>query len=427
MLAPALQVGLLLDVLREMAPLAAYPAPDGDRPLLLSLLAHLLSGRPAALATPASRAAFLQLAAGLCGAAGGAGARGSAAAAAAAGGGAPLLTPAALLAHVVAPALEQQLLQGPGGAAEQLTLALQLAEALLPAPTGDAATAPGGEAAAALAPLRPQLSALLDLDARRVDRSAAALEAGPEPYELAAALLQRGGSGDGAAAAAAAYFSAQLQPAAAAPGAQQLQQLRRRMLPLMAALLPCLTAAEAAEVLQAALPATIQAALTPGAAGGGILPGAHAAAVEAACRAAQALALQPAQAPLAGEAAATAGEPPSALRQAAVERLGQHLVQHCVRLAAAGPAGGLQLAPAEAQALGLRCFRELCGLVVALAPAGLDCATLQAGVLRLAQQLVPAGGGGGGEEVRQALLGAAAALPADTRELLALAVAAPPS
>jgi len=216
------------------------------------------------------------------------------------------------------------------------------------------------------------------------------------------------------------YFRRQLQHAGQLAAGQQPQQTmaqqRQGMVQVLAALLPCLTAAEAAGVLQAALPATVQELLLPPAArqqaGGAILPGAHAAAVEAACRAVLALALQPSLAPIAGEhaaaieagaaaAAAAAAGVPSALRAVAVERALQHVVQHCVNLASAGaaavtaPAGGspadqpgLLLQPAEAQALGLRCTRELCQLVAALQQAGYDCSTAQVGLLQLARQLL---------------------------------------
>ena len=444
------QVALLLDVLQEMAPLAAYREAGDAQPVLLRLLARVLAPgtvQPAVLDTPASQQAFLQLVSGLCGREPAA-AQGKAAAAGAAGGSKePLLSPAAVLRHAVAPALQA------GDAAEGLLLPLQVAELLI----GGQEAAASGSAALQQTPLggvRPVLQALLSLDARRIDRSAAALQASLEAYEQAASILQRCGS-DAPTADAGSYFRRQLQtalPAAAhgqpgAPQPQQVQQLRQRMVQLLAALLPCLTAAEAAEVLRVALPAAIQTALLPGAAGPqasghGILPGVHAAAVEAACRAALALALQPAQAPVAGEEPAAgevraAGAPPSALRQVAVERLLQHLTQHCARLATPSPApspaaaGGppsaaegpqLQLGPGDAQALGLRCFRELAQLAAAVYPAGYDCAALQAGLLQLARQLArpgaqeapheaPAAALLPAEAVQQQLAAAAALLP----------------
>lgn len=421
-----MQVGLLLDVLQEMAPLAAYPSQPAQPPLLLMLLARLLSptehdtAAPAALDTPGSREAFLQLVAGLCGCRPAAHGKppGPAAAAAAVmpGGQQALLSPAAVLEHVVSPAL--RLHQQAGGAADpgQLLLPLQLAQLL----GGGVAAAAGPAAAGAqqavqhLALLRPQLEALLDLDGRRIDRSAAALQANPETFELAAAILQQAGSGGSAANSSAAdaavrYFRQQLQHAGWPQGGQQqpTAQQRQRMMQLLAALLPCLTPTEAAGLLQAGLPAAIQELLLPPAArqhaGAAILPGAHAAAVEAACRAVLALALQPGLAAIAGEqvaaaqpAAAVEGAP-SAPRAVAVEHALQHVVQHCVNLASAGTAGtvgsltarpGLQLQPAEAQALGLRSTRELCQLAAALQRAGFDCSTVQVGLLQLTRQLL---------------------------------------
>lgn len=394
---PDVQVTLLLDVLHEMAPLAAYRQ-EGDRQLLLlSLLARLLAPGSQLLDTPGSKEAFLQLVAGLCGARP-AVAHCKAAAPAVPASKEPLLSPAAVLEGVVAPALQSQL---PAATADGLQLPLQLAERLL-----SAAQAPDGAAVQPPAALQPLLVGLLDLDARRIDRSPAALEASPDTFELAASILQHASSSSSRSVGS--YFQQHLQAAlpAGATTPQQLQQLRRRMLQLLAALLPCLTVSEAAEVLHVALPATIQAALLPPAAkqqgGGGILPGAHAAAVEAACRAAQTLVLQSGEAPIAGEQlaavveltapGAAAGPPPSPLRQVAVERLLQHLTQHCARLAtpvplaAGGQAGALQ--QHEAQALGLRCFRELCQLAAAVGRAGYDCSTLQAGLLQLAHQLL---------------------------------------
>ena len=492
-LAPV-QVGLLLDVLREMAPLAGYRPQPGQPQLLLTLLAHLLLpsepgvAQSASLDTPASRGAFLQLVAGLCGctpAAHGKPPAPAAAAEAAAGGQQPLLSPAAVIEHVVSPALQLQQQADEAADPSQLLLPLQLAQLLagsLVAPAGGGAQPPPQQQQQAVhyqANLRQQLEALLELDGRRVDRSAAALQASPETYELAAAILQHAGA-DGSAAgdfpvqAAGAYFRRQLQRAGVPEAGQASQQLmaqqRQHMLRLLAVLLPCLTATEAAEVLQVALPAAIQELLLPPAArqqaGGAILPGAHAAAVEAACRAVLALALQPGVAAIAGEQVA-ADEPgagstaaagtPSALRAVAVERAVQHAVQHCVNLASAGAAvaasgpssqPGLQLQPAEAQALGLRCTRELCQLAAALDRAGYDCSTVQVGLLQLVQQLLapPAAGAVAVEaaahpavgaqqaqqaqqqlapqaQVRQQLEAAAASLPEGRlRELLLLGI-----
>ncbi|PRW58655.1 thiol-disulfide oxidoreductase [Chlorella sorokiniana] len=421
------QVGLLLDVLQEMAPLAGYRSQPTQPPLLLTLLARLLlpsqlgPASAAALDTPGSRDAFVQLVAGLCGCRPAAhgkpsapAAAAAAVAAAAASGQQPLLSPAAVLEHVVSPALRLQ--QQADGAADpgQLLLPLQLAQLLIGSP---AAVTVGAQqqqqqqqqhAAHNLALLQLQLEALLDLDGRRIDHSAAALQASPETFDLAAAILQQAGAsgsaaGDSAATAAGRYFRRQLQHAGRPEPGQQPQpvaQQRQHMVLLLAALLPCLTAAEAAEVLQAALPATIQELLLPPAArqqaGATILPGAHAAAVEAACRAVLALALQPGLAAIAGQQGPAAeadlaptaeARPPSALREVAVERALQHVVQHCVNLAAAGaaPAAGspaapqpaLQLQAAEAQALALRCTRELCQLAAAFQRAGYDCSTAQ--------------------------------------------------
>ena len=425
-----------------MRPLALLTEQEGGSeavrgpPLLLALLAQQLGGSDAAaLGTPGSRDACVQLVGGLCGAAGqraqaAAGAAG-AAAGAVTGTEEPLLSRADVLQHAVAPALEQCARQQ-AVAPERLQLLLRLTQVLLQGGGGGGATS---EAAAAQrqrvsALLQPLLGGLLDLDRRRVDRSAAALTAGAETLELAASTLQQlGGQSLGADAAcnAAAYFQQQLQAlqavGAAAPPRQQLLRLRRGMLQLLAALLPCCTAGEGREVLGAALPAAIQAALMPpastqqpgGSSSSAILPGAHAAAVEAACRAALALALHPEQAPLATEEgtpsskertassdAAGGAAPPPPLRRAAVERTLQHLTQHCARLVAAAtdraawragaarrPAAAgavaeeeeegffLRLGVAEAQALGLRCFRELCQLAAAVQPAGYDCGTLQ--------------------------------------------------
>lgn len=400
-------MGLLLDVLHEMAPLAAYRPGPGQPPLLLSLLArHLVPGKQhsSMLDTPASRDAFLQLAAGLCGRLP---ATRNAVPAAGSKQGA-LLSPADVLQHVVAPALQQE---GAGEASLDFLLPLQLAQLVLGAAGGAAPGAGGAALQPHLAVLQPLLGGWMDLDRRRIDRSTAALEASSEAYELAASMLGQAGSSG---CSAGSYLQQQLQAArreqaaSAAEPQQQLQRLRRRMLQLLAALLPCLTTAEAEEVLQATLPAAIQALLLPAAAeqpGGAVLPGAHAAAVEAACRAAQALALQPQVAAIAGEElAATAGagaaQAPSPLRQAAVERTLQHLTRYCARLAAApavstaATAGGrpeegkLALRPAEAQALGLRCFRELCQLAAMVQRAGYDCGTLQAGLVQLVQQLL---------------------------------------
>jgi hypothetical protein len=464
--AGCVQVNLLLDVLREMQPLAAY-CPNqqqqqaGIEPptVLLRLLAQLLvpgsSSQPqlAMLDTQGSRQALIQLVGGLCGAvphgmARPATGKGAAAGAVSPGGGElPLVSAAAMLRHVVAPALrpkqqhqqqqrheqyQQQQPQQPKAA--NMLLPLQLAD-LLVAATGDV-TAGGGEQSDQLAILLPLLTGLLELEGRRIDRSPAVLQAaGVDTLELAAELAQRLGIESCSCSGASRYFTQQLQivhsAAAQAKPAQRLQQLRQGMLRLLAALLPCCTAAEAREVLQAALPAAIQAAMTQAAApaqeqqhfGGAsasassILPGALAAAVEAACRAVRTLALRPDQAPIAGEQLPASSQPPesadamaaaraaapSALRQVAVEHMLRHLVLHSVRLAGsesntAGPPpllppGGstpLRLTAAEAQALGLRCFKELCQLVAAVQPAGYDCATLQAGLLRLAQQLLHA-------------------------------------
>lgn len=429
----AVQVGLLLDVLREMAPLAGFRPQPGQPQLLLTLLAHLLlpdepgAAPPASLDTPASRDAFLQLVAGLCGctpAAHGKPPATAAAAAGAAGGQQPLLSPAAVIEHVVSPALQLQQQADETADPGQLLLPLQLAQLLagsLVAPTGGGVQQQQQQQHAVhyQAMLQQQLEALLELEGRRIDRSAAALQASPETFELAAAILQQAGA-DGSAAgdfpvqAAGRYFRRQLQhagvPKAGLSSQQLMAQQRQHMLRLLAVLLPCLTAAEAAEVLQVALPAAIQELLLPPAArqqaGGAILPGAHAAAVEAACRAVLALALQPGVAAIAGEQAAAdeegaastaAAGTPSALRAVAVERAVQHAVQHCVNLASAsaamaasGPSSqpGLQLHPAEAQALGLRCTRELCQLAAALDRAGYDCSTVQVGLLHLVQQLL---------------------------------------
>lgn len=430
------QVDLLLDVLHEMAPLAGYRPQPHQPPLLVTLLARLLRpgerGRAAAaLDTPGSRDAFLQLVAGLCGCRPTATGK-AAAAAAAPGGQQPLLSAAAVLEHVVSPALQLQQREGHVAAQGDLLLPLQLTQLLagtLPAAAAAGTPAAGAAAAAQqpgqqLAGLRPQLQALLDLGSRRIDRTPAALQVSLETFELAAAILQQTGSNSttadaSAEAAAAGYFRQQLQaagqPGAGAQAQQQVAQLRQRLVQLLAALLPCATAAEAAGLLQAALPGAIQELMLPPAAkqqaGGRVLPGAHAAAVEAACRAVHALALAPGQAPIEGEepaeaadaaiAAATAAAVaagPSALRQLAVERALQHLTQHCASLAAArateaaAPAAQLaqqlRLQPAEAQALGLRCVRELCQLVGALQHGGYDCSTLQVGLLQLARQLL---------------------------------------
>lgn len=482
---PALQVGLLLDVLHEMHALALFCSPaeeeegrrppaQAEQPLLLALLARLLTPEDgtsqqqqqqaqslqavSTLDTPGSRQALVQLVAGLCGLSPD---HGQPAAALRDARG-PLFSPAAVLQHVVVPAVEwhqgglaQRGAAGSASAAaaavQGLHLPLQLAQLLL-AGQPAASTAGAGasrtsaspaahtEAQQHLAPLLPLLRSLLDFEARRVDRSAVALAADSHTFELAASLLRCLDCSAGGYLGAGAYFLSQLQPLLvaqpSAPAAQQqqqllrqrVQQLRRAMLELLAALLPCCTAAEAREVLHTALPLAIQSALMPGAAPGGggsgtspSLPGAHAAAVEATCRAAQMLALQPSQAPIAGEeapssptaaVAAMAPAPsPSALRQAAVERLLQHLTQCCARLAApaepssaalpapaaaavaaAGETVPLQLGPAERQALGLRCFRELCQLAAALEPAGYDCGVIQTCLLQLAaRQASPEG------------------------------------
>ncbi|KAI3433522.1 hypothetical protein D9Q98_003332 [Chlorella vulgaris] len=463
---PGEQVNLLLDVLREMQPLAAY-CPNqqqqqaGIEPptVLLRLLAQMLvpgsSSQPqlAMLDTQGSRQALIQLVGGLCGAvphgmARPATGKGAAAGAVSPGSGElPLVSAAAMLRHVVAPALrpkqqhqqqqrheqyQQQQPQQPKAA--NMLLPLQLAD-LLVATTGDV-TAGGGEQSDQLVVLLPLLTGLLELEGRRIDRSPAVLQAtGVDTLELAAELAQRLGIESCSCSGASRYFTQQLQimhsAAAQAQPAQRLQQLRQGMLRLLAALLPCCTAAEAREVLQAALPAAIQAAMMQAAApaqehlhfGGAsasassILPGALAAAVEAACRAARTLALRPDQAPIAGEQLPASSQPPASadamaaarataptvLRQVAVEHMLRHLVLHSVRLAGsesntAGPPpplppGGsppLRLTAAEAQALGLRCFKELCQLVAALQAAGYNCATPQAGLLRLAQQLLHA-------------------------------------
>jgi hypothetical protein len=408
------QVDLLLDVLQEMRPLAAFTGEEQPqhgqqqaRQMLLALLDQLLApgidaeqgGQQQALDTPGSRQAFLQLVAGLCGVGHTQTTRAAAAASGAAAGaasrGEPLLSPAAVLQHVVAPALERQrgvVAAGEAGA-DLLLLPLQVAEALL-----DAATRQQEQQL-----LDPLLRGLLDLDSRRVDSSPAALLASLDTFELAASLLQRTSSsaGGGAGSDAGAYFQQQLLGPAAAEPQQPVQQLRRRMVRLLAALLPCCTAEEAREILHVVLPTAIQAVLlrqpalaaAGPAAPAGILAGAHAAAVEAACRAAKTLA-HPEQAPIAGEqtgveeASAAATAQPSALRQVAVERVLQHLTQHCVRLASGAHAAAVAAA-GEARALGLRCFRELCQLAAVVQPAGFDTATLQAGLLRLAQQLLP--------------------------------------
>jgi hypothetical protein len=422
-----------------MWPLAALRDPrqpgasnDSD-PLLLGMLADLLAPRGAApqapaLDTPASQDAFLQLTAGLCGVPAGKG--GSAASAAAppvAAAVDALLSPAAVVQRVVSPALQQHSSQqGEEEEASRLLLPLQLADLLLG----------GDEGGQLLTQLRPMLGRLLNPAARRVDASPAALQPGAlEAAELAAGIAQRvdgGASWNGVAA----YFRRQLEPALhAQPLQQQLLALRKGMLRLLAALLPCCTAGEARQLLLQALPAAVQAALRPpvGRASpppSAVLPGAHAAAMEAACRAARALGLQPGLAPIAGEAALSAGAaaaagPPSALRQVAVERAVQHLTQHSMLLvAAAQPDEGnaaqrrpasLQLTPAERLALGLRCFSELSQLAAALQPAGYSCATLQAGLLQLGQQLLREAGAHGApctaQEVREKLAAAAAGLP----------------
>ena len=458
------QVDLLLDVLQEMRPLAAFTGEEQPqhgqqqaRQMLLALLDQLLApgidaeqgGQQQALDTPGSRQAFLQLVAGLCGVGHTQTTRAAAAASGAAAGaasrGEPLLSPAAVLQHVVAPALERQrgaVAAGEAGA-DLLLLPLQVAEALL-----DAATRQQEQQL-----LDPLLRGLLDLDSRRVDSSPAALLASLDTFELAASLLQRTSSsaGGGAGSDAGAYFQEQLLGPAAAEPQQPVQQLRRRMVRLLAALLPCCTAEEAREILHVVLPTAIQAVLLRqpalAAAGpsapAGILAGAHAAAVEAACRAAKTLALHPEQAPIAGEqtgveeASAAATAQPSALRQVAVERVLQHLTQHCVRLASGAQAAAVAAA-GEARALGLRCFRELCQLASVVQPAGFDTATLQAGLLRLAQQLLPRQPGSGvaagaaattvegqlqAEEVERQLSAAAGALPAGRlRDLVRLGI-----
>jgi hypothetical protein len=457
-------VDLLLDVLQEMRPLAAYTGEEQPqhgqqqpRQMLLTLLARLLAPgidaeqgeQQQALDTPGSKQAFLQLVAGLCGVGHTQTIRAAAAASGPAAGaaskGEPLLSPAAVLQHVVAPALERQrgALAAGEVAADLLLLPLQLAEALL-----DAATRQQEQQL-----LEPLLRGLLDLDSRRVDRSPAALLASLDTFELAASLLQRTSSsaGGGAGSDAGAFFRQQLLGPAAAPPQQPVQQLRRRMVGLLAALLPCCTAEEARQVLHVPLPTVIQSVLlrqpamaaAGPAAAAGILAGAHAAAVEAACRAAKTLALHPEQAPIAGEqpiveeaAAAAATAQPSALRQVAVERVLQHLTQHCVWLASGAQAASM--AAAEAQALGLRCFRELCQLATTVQPAGFDTATLQAGLLRLAQQLLPRQPSSGvaagaaartgdgqlqAEEVERQALAAAGALPSGRlRDLVLLGI-----
>lgn len=497
------------------------PADQAEQPLLLAMLAGLLAPeggtqqqrrrrapvpQPAnTLNQPGSKQALVQLVAGLCGLGPD---HGKPTAALPGTDGQPLFSPVAVLQHVVLPALEghqaglaQRGRAVPSAASataavavQGLHLPLQLAELLVGSgPAASSADAGGAHTAASqagdrearqlLAPLLPLLQGLLDFEARRVDRSSIVLAAGSSTFELAASLLRRLDSGAGRGAGAGAYFHSQLQPfLLPRPGLtaaqqqqhlaqQQVQHLRHALLKQLAALLPCCTAADAREVLHIALPTAIQSALMPSAApgsgassGGALLPGAHAAAVEAACRAARVLALQPSNAPLAGEevpasapatGAPAAAVPPSALRRAAVERVLQHLTQCCARLAApaspstapptpvaetaAGEAALLQLGPAERQALALRCFRELCQLAAALEPAGYDCCTLQAcllqvaasqigrqeGAVRAAEHHSPPAGLLPAQHVQEHLAAEAGALPKGRlREVVLLAVEA---